>query len=181
MVDLLRPTFTAPRVEVLPNREDILDGIQLIAFDVDGTLTEHHGLPGVQVQRALSELGERDLNMCILSNAYGKRAESLKRIFGDPFDMPVFTPKSVAAPGERPSKHRKPSPAMILRAAETHGVSLSGVLMVGDQIAKDVVSANRAGAKSLLLPRRGKGDDIKVRILQRPPEAIVRIALGIHF
>jgi hypothetical protein len=49
------------------------------------------------------------------------------------------------------------------------------------QIAKDVVSANRAGAKSLLLPRRDSGDDIKVRIFQRPPEAVVRMALGIHF
>jgi predicted HAD superfamily phosphohydrolase YqeG len=70
---------------------------------------------------------------------------------------------------------------MLLHAAKVHGVSLTGVLMVGDQIAKDVVSANRAGAKSLLLPRRGKGDDLKVRIFQRPPEALVRMALGIRF
>ncbi|MBP7857923.1 HAD-IIIA family hydrolase [Candidatus Saccharibacteria bacterium] len=181
MVEILRPTFTAPTVEALPKREDILAGIQLVAFDVDGTLTEHHGQLEESVKTALNELGARGLNMCIISNAYGDRADSLRDMLGDPFDMPVFTPKSVALLGERPSKHRKPSPAMLLHAAKVHGVNLTGVLMVGDQIAKDVVSANRAGAKSLLLPRRGHGDDIKVRVFQRPPEALVRMALGIRF
>ncbi len=167
-----------------PDRANILSGIELVAFDVDGTLADYHGAPDENVKAMLSQLGERGLNLCIISNAYGPRVEELDELFGRPFDMPVFTPGKLVAAGEKETKYRKPSPAMLERAAYGHGIALGRTLMVGDQIAKDVVSANRAGkagAKSLLVPRRGSGDHPGVRIFQRPAEAAAREMLGIRF
>lgn len=180
-LEILRPTYIASSVEVLPGSPEIFEGVDLVMYDVDGTLADYHQGPDIGVASTLRQVADLGLSQCIGSNAYGHRVEELREIFGDPFDMPVFTPASVTPAGMRVKDYRKPNEEMILHAARLHGVDRSAVLMVGDQLFKDVLSARRAGSKSLLVPRRGHGDHIGVRILQRPSEAIVRLALGINF
>lgn len=163
------------------DRPDILRGIGLVAFDVDGVLADYHKGPDEGVKDTLRELGSQGLNLCIISNAYGERVSELDEMFGLPFGMRVYTPASVTPAGEHVSDYRKPNPAMLERAAQDHEQPLKGVLAVGDQLFKDIVSANRAGAPSLYLPRRGRGDHPAVRALQRPPEAFLRVVLDIKF
>lgn len=57
---------------------------------------------------------------------------------------------------------RKPSPFMIVQAAEEHKISLSGSYMIGDK-ASDVESGLNAGVKSILL--RGPSFDKEISTL----------------
>ncbi len=180
MRDLLRPTYILNNIEELPFRADITSGIKLVALDVDGTIADYHALPDEAAREAMRQLGDMGLYLCLLSNAYGDRVDELNDEIGKPFAMPVIAPAVVTPAGENPKAYRKPSAAMPLYAARIHGVRPNEMLVVGDQLFKDVVCANRAGAKGALLPRRGEGDHPGVK-LQRFPEMLVRRALGVRF
>jgi predicted HAD superfamily phosphohydrolase YqeG len=51
------------------------------------------------------------------------------------------------------------------------------MLMVGDQLFKDIRAAKGAGSPSVLVPRLGRRDHLGVRIAQRPVELAIRAAL----
>lgn len=57
MVELLRPTYTAGGIEDLPGRSDVLQGVRLVALDVDGVLANYHESPDKQVKRYLKRVG----------------------------------------------------------------------------------------------------------------------------
>lgn len=56
---------------------------------------------------------------------------------------------------------RKPSPFMIVQAAEEHNISLHGSYMIGDK-ASDVECGLNAGVKSILLGGHSCGDEISI-------------------
>lgn len=178
-IEQFRPTYIAANVDALtPDlfvSSGILEDIDGVAFDVDGTLVNHHDTEVSDTTvRMIHNLAEIGLALFVISNAYGERVDELEDMFGkDTMGMRILTPIDVAG-GDNPKHHRKPSPEM-LRLAMSY---VEGpVLMAGDQMAKDTWSANRAGAPSLLVPRRGAGDDWKVRTMQRPLETTLRMGL----
>ena len=182
-LDLLRPTHIAKNVEGIT--PDALQqaglgkhAIEAVAFDVDGTLMAHHEtIVRHDVYNALRGLAEASYKLFIISNAYGDRVHELKEMFEyRGVEAKVLTPEYVTPHGENPKRYRKPGTAMIERAARDAG---GDVLMVGDQMAKDVLSANRAGMPSVLVPRRGDGDDPRVKYMQRPLEALARRQLDL--
>lgn len=181
MSNFLRPTYIAGRVEVLEPAAAHSTGVEAVAFDVDGTLSSYHAEQvEPSVVRMLRDLGDSGLKTVIISNAYGRRVDRLNDIYGDLVNGGVFTPASLLTRGyDDPRKHRKPSPDMIVEAGRRLGVDTGDILMVGDQMFKDVASANRAGAKSLLVPRRGEGDYWAVRAFQRPAESIIRVVMDL--
>jgi uncharacterized protein len=177
----LKPTYTVRNVEgITPESlwENSLDNISAIAFDVDGTLMPHHETyVKPVVYNTLKRLYQADLNLLIISNAYDERANELYDMFGmNLLNMDIITPALVTPTGEKPTSFRKPNPAMLEYASN---LVKGEVLMVGDQLFKDVLSANRAGMPSVLVPRRGDGDDPRVKYLQRPAEAAVRKLHGL--
>lgn len=180
----LRPDFVLDAVAHLA-ADDIAalaPDVKALCFDIDGTVTDYHS-PAVPQAAAshLRALGEAGYQTFVVSNCYGKRAQEVHRLFGD-VTTGVFTPEDCLAPGETPAdarKHGKPAPDMILAAIDRAQVAPEQVLMVGDQLFKDVVAARRAGTKSLLVPRLGPSDHTGVRILQRPVEVVVRLLTGL--
>ncbi|MBH1980514.1 HAD-IIIA family hydrolase [Candidatus Saccharibacteria bacterium] len=182
-LDELRPTHIVKGVEgITPSSLDRnglgTSAIKAIAFDVDGTLMGHHEINVEHdVYRALNDLAEASYKLYIISNAYGDRVDELKDMFEyNGVKARVVTPQYVTPAGESPKKYRKPHTAMIEDVAANAGGS---VLMVGDQMIKDVLSANRADMPSVLVPRRGDGDDPRVKYLQRPLEAAARKHFGL--
>lgn len=178
MISLLRPTYIAHGIEALTPEVIERHEIELVGYDVDGCLSDRNAS---RIERAVEEVLEKNAEAgcksAIISNAYDERVEEVNELYGRFVNL-VVTPAMLAVDGELPSLYRKPSPAMLQFVMTQLGVHPSRTLMVGDQMFKDVVSANRAGARSLLLPRRGKGDHPGVR-LQRIPEAAVRGVLGL--
>lgn len=176
----LRPTFIAQNVELLTPAVAHQYALDAIAFDVDGTLSDYRA-PEIEptVYETLSALGEAGVKLFIVSNAYNERVGELADIYSAviPNDH-IITPASVAPEGAPLGSYRKPSPAMLRHVIELAEVAPSHTLMVGDQLFKDIISANRANAQSLLVPRRGAGDHRGVR-LQRIPEMAVRAGLDL--
>lgn len=182
MIHNLRPDFIAPSVmHVTP---DFLNeqGIKTLSTDVDGFLMSHHGseLPE-EVRRHLQAVSDSGVNIVFSSNAYGERVDELHEIAATiDKTVRVVTPAMVAPPDVPPKKYRKPNPAVILKAAGITGTAPADVLHGGDQGMKDVVAANRAGAKSLLVPKYGEGGDWRVEFIQRPIEGLVLPLIGVR-
>lgn len=190
---MLRPDFVAATVpSVTPEAlRDLSPGTRALCFDIDGTVTDYHsptvGVEGREALRAFSEAGYLTF---VVSNCYGDRAREVHELF-DALVTEVVTPVDCVDPTDprdKASRHRKPAPDMLLLAAGRHQVRdrealralrMDELLMVGDQILKDVVAARRAGARALLVPREGRSDHLAVRVLQRPLEVVLRAALGL--
>ena len=56
---------------------------------------------------------------------------------------------------EKKCKCRKPSPTMILRAANTYGINLKKSFLVGDRLT-DIVSGKKAGCRTVFIDRNYK-------------------------
>ncbi len=161
--------------------------VRALCFDIDGTVTDYHAATVDPADAAhLRSFRDAGFPTFVISNCYGERVEQVHRLF-DPLVTAVFTPVDCvdpAVPGDRASRHRKPAPDLVLlaaaRAAATGGpVRPDEVLVVGDQLLKDVAAARAAGARALLVPRLGPSDHLGVRLFQRPLEAVLRRLRGL--
>lgn len=187
----VRPDFVVDTVANLTAADiaRLSPGIRAVALDIDGTITDYHApsVPPDAVAR-LASYREAGLRTFIISNCYGPRTAEVHRLF-DPHVDRVFTPADCldpADPKDRPTRHRKPAPDMLLAAARWQPADAPGpalrpgeILMVGDQLLKDVLAGRRAGTASVLVPRLGRSDHLGVRILQRPLERVLRVVLGL--
>jgi HAD superfamily phosphatase (TIGR01668 family) len=179
-LDIFSPTFITSNIEAL--NPDVINDMEVeaVAFDVDGTLSSYHaGEIEPSVERTLRDMGDSGVKLIIISNAYGSRVDQLNDMYGQLVDGQVISPASLVKGNENPRKYRKPSPDMLDEASSRLGVDGKDVLMVGDQVLKDIVAANRAGTKSLLVPRRGDADYWAVKAFQRPVEAVIRRSMGL--
>lgn len=182
MADTMGPASLAERLRGLPGRlrpvfvvdavvnltpEDIgrhAPGIRAVLLDIDGTITDHHA-PTVpeSAARRLAGYTEAGLATFIISNCHDERVDEVHRLFG-PLVTGVITPVDAvdpADPRDRPRRHIKPAPDMLLAVVERHQVTdpdgsrrpltAREMLMVGDQMIKDVLAARRAGASSVLV------------------------------
>lgn len=158
-----------------------------LCFDIDGTVTDYHA-PTIDTQDAAHLRSFRDAGFrtFVISNCYDARVDKVHELFA-PLVTAVFTPVDAVdpeLPGDHAKRHRKPAPDMVLLAASwTDGSAQplrpEELMVVGDQLFKDVATARAAGALALLVPRLGRRDHLGVRVLQRPIEAIVRWRRGL--
>lgn len=179
----LRPDFVARSVRsVTPDAVRRLSpATRALCFDVDGTITDYHA-PTVAAADAahLRSFAEAGFRTYVISNCYGPRADELHALF-DPLVTEVFTPADCVDPtdpADHARRHRKPAPDMVLLAASrgsgTDAWQPAELLVVGDQLLKDVAAARAAGTPVLLVPRLGRSDHLGVRLLQRPLEVVLR-------
>lgn len=162
-----------------------------VCVDIDGTVTDFHATAVPQeAQERLHSFNEAGLLTFIVSNCSGRRVDEVHRLFDD-LVTGVVTPYDCLGPEDTDDtgrSHRKPAPDMLLAVAARHWVTdpatgrertprPSEMLMVGDQLFKDILAAKQAGAPSALVPRLGTRDHLGVRVLQRPIETAVRAVL----
>ena len=161
------PDFVAASVRgVTPDAVRRLSpATKALCFDIDGTITDYHA-PTIDPADADHLRSFRDAGFAtyVISNCYGERAEHVHRLFA-PLVTAVFTPGDcveAGRPGDTARRHAKPAPDMVLAAASGRGGSaerLRGdeVLVVGDQLLKDVAAARAAAAAAGRARRRGRG------------------------
>ena len=185
-LDRFRPTHIVRSFEgVTPEALQAagLGEVNVVISDSDGTTTSHHAeFVEPRVYNTFAKLTEAGIWLCIESNAYNDRLSVLRNMYEtSDLGMRVVTPIDVAH-GRNPKRVRKPSKDMtehILDLAAERFQAPASAVMVGDQMMKDIWSANRAEIPSILVPRRGEGDDKNVRRFQRPVERWMRHQLDL--
>ncbi|MFQ5549827.1 MAG: HAD hydrolase-like protein [Gemmatimonadales bacterium] len=145
-------------------------GIELVLWDVDGTLMDYHGtgIPQQFDERIRLLFRSETTRHMILSNCDERRFLELARIFSEvPVVRGYTTPNGTvfrsivggkdSMPAARLSEVlaegrmiRKPSGELVRMAMGSTGVNdPSRVVMVGDQYLTDIASANLAGARGV--------------------------------
>jgi predicted HAD superfamily phosphohydrolase YqeG len=161
----LRPTWHIRGATDISAATLRADGIELVVWDVDGTLTLFHDR---HVAGPFPILSAPGLRHAILSNADERRYEELGEIFPtipvckgyridgalrlrvlhagkDSFD--AATRRRIGEPTVVPV--RKPDGPLLLEVARVCATDPSAVVMVGDQYFTDIAGANLAGVRSI--------------------------------
>ncbi len=110
-------------------------GVKAVALDIDNTTAYDSVLtliPGVQ--KWVKDIAKAGFPMIIISNTYPLRAKLISKKLGG---LPYI------------ANAKKPDTKNILRGAETVGVKISEMCLIGDQLFTDIRGANEAGAISI--------------------------------
>ncbi len=132
----LRPEFVIDELAML-TPELLTDvGIKLLILDLDNTVSPYdEASPRPSVLLWTERMKRGGIKLYIVSNSKKPRPE----IFAKAMDIPYI-------------KHaKKPSPKMIKQAMAEEGIPARNTALVGDQIFTDVLGANVAGVKSILV------------------------------
>ena len=136
MIKLLYPYAYVDSVFAIDYKKLQNRGIKAVIFDIDNTLA-HHGKDSTpEVDAFLLDLQKTGLQLFLLSDNDDERIERFLKNVGH---IPYI------------SEAGKPYPAAFLQAVEQLGVSKDEVVCIGDQIFMDILGANRAGLKNILV------------------------------
>ncbi len=181
MKKFLTPDFVAP--DITYATPDFLERmyIETLSVDVDGTIMSHHAKKlDPYADNYLRRVLDVGINVVLTSNAYGGRIEELAEVADSIGPEVKISAPEIITPGiKNPKKHRKPKSDMVDFVARLTNVEPDQILHVGDQLLKDIVSARRAGALCMLVPKYGGGGDWCVERLQRPIENLILPSLGV--
>lgn len=132
------------------------DGYRAVIFDVDNTLVPH-GEPADERAKALfSHLKELGYSCMLLSN----NKEPRVKMFNDVVQVKYIF------------KANKPMPGNYRKAMEIMGTTTENTLFVGDQIFTDVMGANIAGIRTILVKPIHPKEEIQI-VLKRIPEKLI--------
>lgn len=163
-MSLLKPTAAVHHVtDITPEMLKEL-GIDSILLDVDNTLAPPtSSQPYEGVQEWIDQIKAQNISIVICSNNYYKRIKP----FSDSVGLDCV------------SMSLKPFPFGFNRAKKKLHENAQSVLVVGDQIYTDVLGANLAGMKSVLLTPRSEEHGITIRI-RRSLEKNIRKKLVLY-
>lgn len=134
--------------------------IQAVFIDRDGTIggTGHFIHPidfslYEGAQEAINELKEVGLKVFAFTNQYRiSRGQATLEDFRIQFSTYGFDDSFICPHDNSIICHcRKPSPGMLLEAAEKHGLDLARCVVIGDVGDTDMIAAHAVGAKKILV------------------------------
>ena len=152
----LFPTEYVPSIYEYDFEKAYNEGKRLILFDIDNTLVPH-GYPADDRSKELvRDLKQMGYSLCAVSN----NREPRVKMFCDAVGVPCIY------------RARKPVPYGYRMAAKRAGMTPGQTMFFGDQIFTDILGANRAGIKSVLVrPINRSTDEIQIffkRFLEKP-------------
>lgn len=131
-------------------------GIKGIIFDIDNTLVHHGDDSTEKIDAFISSLQRSGFKVCFLSDNSEKRVNRFLRNIDAPYV----------------SNAGKPSPSGFIRAAALLNAGVDETVFIGDQVFLDILGANLAGMKSILV-RFIRTDDETDFGKRRKAEALV--------
>ncbi len=135
------PFSLLPRtvVAALPNLTPRLlrgMGVTLLLLDFDNTVVPYTtDTPEPAIRAWFRTMKEQGVRLCVVSNSRKPRVVEFCR----QWELPCYT------------RCRKPSPKWVRQAAQELDTPLTQCALVGDQIYTDVLAANLAGVRSILV------------------------------
>ncbi len=131
------------------------DGYRGIIFDIDNTLVPHGAPADSRAIALFSHLHELGFVCMLLSNNKEPRVEPFAKAVGAKFIC----------------KAGKPKPSGYRHAMDVMGTDASNTLCIGDQIFTDIIGANLAGIRTILVHPINPKEEIQIvlkRILEKP-------------
>lgn len=136
-LDYCFPHYHYNSVSEIPFGEFQRMGYRGIIFDVDDTLTRHHGTQiHPKAQQGLELATELGFEMCALTNCTQKRGQEVRNFL----EMGVIVPKRM-----------KPSRQGFEEAVAYLGLPKEQVLMIGNRILTDIYGASRCDLTTVLV------------------------------
>lgn len=138
-------------------------GYRGVIFDIDNTLVPHGAPADERAIAFFAHLRELGFGSILLSNNKSPRVE--------PFSAAVGAPYICQA--------KKPRPSAYVRAMGELGTGADNTVFVGDQIFTDVLGANLAGIRTILVKPIHPKEEIQI-VLKRYLEKIVLLCYRVH-
>ncbi len=133
---LFKPYKIFNRITDIPIEWLKENGIKGVALDADNTLSTHHSQTALEgAVQWLDNARAVGIKLMMVSNANSKRVTPFANKLGLEFT----------------SLSCKPSPVGFIRAARKMGLKCKCIAAIGDQIFTDVMGANLAGVKPVLV------------------------------
>ena len=154
----LFPTYRYHSTYDIPFEKLYKDGVRGVIFDVDNTLVRHNAPADDRVRALFASLRDMGMRTCLISNNHEARVR--------PFAQDVGTRYICDAD--------KPKPAGYREAARVMGLDEKQAVFVGDQIYTDILGANLAGIKSILVAPLGHDSEIQIRIKRALEAPVLR-------
>lgn len=131
------------------------DGYRGVIFDIDNTLVPHGAPANEQAILLFRHLKELGFSCMLLSN----NKEPRVKMFNDAVHVHYIY------------KAGKPKPSGYRRAMDELGTDTTNTLFVGDQIFTDIIGANLAGIRTILVRPIHPKEEIQIvlkRLLEKP-------------
>ena len=132
------------------------DGYRAVIFDVDNTLVPHDAPADERAKALFVHLKELGYSCMLLSNNKEPRVKK----FNEAVQVNYIY------------KANKPMPGNYKKAMEIMGTTTQNTLFVGDQIFTDVMGANIAGIRTILVKPIHPKEEIQI-VLKRIPEKLI--------
>lgn len=133
------------------------DGIKCILMDLDNTCVPYKDKePNKKLIELFETLKDMDFKLIIFSNAPKKRIAPFKKI---------LNVDALARAG-------KPNKKNFLKILKLFNYNLSDVVIIGDQLYKDILGGNRVGIKTILVNPMSKDDMFLTKLIFRNLEKI---------
>ncbi len=133
-----------------------MDGYRAVIFDVDNTLVPHGEPADERAKELFAHLKDLGYSCMLLSN----NKEPRVKMFNDVVQVNYIF------------KANKPMPGNYKKAMEMMGTTIEDTLFVGDQIFTDVMGANLAGIRTILVKPIHPKEEIQI-VLKRIPEKLI--------
>ena len=135
------------------------NGIKGLALDADNTLSEHHSQTAHEgVEQWLRHMEQAGIKLKMVSNARARRVVPFANKLGLTFTSTAL----------------KPLPFGFWRAAKSMGLKVSEIGAVGDQLFTDMMGANLAGVKPLLVTPIKEEDGASFRLRRRLEKPLIK-------
>lgn len=132
------------------------DGYRAVIFDVDNTLVPHDEPADERAKALFTHLKELGYSCMLLSNNKEPRVKKFNEVVQVNY---IY-------------KANKPMPGNYRKAMEIMGTTTENTLFVGDQIFTDVMGANIAGIRTILVKPIHPKEEIQI-VLKRIPEKVI--------
>ena len=133
------------------------DGIKCILFDLDNTCVPYKDkVANKKLIELFNDLKDMEFKLIIFSNAPKKRIYPFKK---------ALNVDCVARAG-------KPSKKNFMKIIKLFNYDLSQIVIVGDQLYKDILGGNKVGIKTILVNPMSLDDMIITKLIFRPLEKI---------
>lgn len=131
------------------------DGIKCILFDLDNTCIPYkEKVPNKKLIELFNDLKDMDFKLIIFSNATKRRISPFKDILN--VDCLAMA--------------RKPNKKNFLKVLKLFNYELSDVVIIGDQLYKDILGGNRVGIRTILVNPMSLDDMFFTKLIFRPLE-----------